>query len=75
MSDEQIGKGEVRMEPVDVDVLDNLINAQAAFMSAFQDAAAHLGHGGLSENLLDRVAEALVVPVGVVLSGYAALRV
>lgn len=35
------GKGEARMEPVDVDVLDNLINAQAAYIEAVSDALDH----------------------------------
>lgn len=35
--------GDSRMDPVDVDVLDNLMNAQAAYLSAVSDAASHAG--------------------------------
>ncbi|RWI06803.1 MAG: hypothetical protein EOQ89_03475 [Mesorhizobium sp.] len=42
--DLEIGKGEKRLEPVDVDVLDNLINAQAAYMEALSGAYDHVGY-------------------------------
>ncbi|NKW09128.1 hypothetical protein HGG76_02465 [Ochrobactrum tritici] len=35
------GKGEARMKPVDVDTIDNVLNAQAAYLEAVSTAYEH----------------------------------
>lgn len=74
MSDEQIGKGEARLEPVDVDVIDNLINAQAAFMEALQTAVDHIG-GGVSDEAAAEIGKCLSFPVGIIITKMAERRV
>lgn len=49
MNSDTPGKGEARMEPVDVDVLDNLINAQAAYIEAVSLAMDHFDVGEAEE--------------------------
>lgn len=49
--------GDSRMEPVDVDVLDNLINAQAAYLDATSMAAGHFGING--GKIIDRINDAI----------------
>ena len=58
-------KGEARLEPVDVDVLDNLVNAQAAYLDAVAVAGEHFG--------IDPDAEAVVASIQDVLSAFARL--
>lgn len=69
------GKGEKRLRPVDVDVLDNLINAQAAFVEAWTNAMEHIGSGaGVSDTVLDEFMKALALPMGIALSAIAVAR-
>ncbi len=76
MCDEQIGRGEVRMEPVDVDVLDNLINAQAADMDALEGAYKHHGIESISdEEVLHPLFRAMSMASGTLLLQIAASRV
>lgn len=65
--DNHTGPGDVRMEPVDVDVLDNLINAQAAYLDAVETTFDHLEMEP-NGDLLKEVVTALSKVSGTVLS-------
>ncbi|WP_266031212.1 hypothetical protein [Brucella intermedia] len=65
MTTENTAKGEERLKPVDVDVLDNLINAEAAYIAALTDTLKHFEIDDDSQfaeenvtKLLDRMASA-----------------
>lgn len=68
------GPGETRLEPVEVDVLDNLINAQAGYMEALAVAAEHYDLE-FPDEVLGKLAEAWALPVGLIMAGIAGRRV
>lgn len=65
------GKGEARLEPVEVDVIDNLINAQAAYLEAITLALDHFDvehrEGNLPHNTVNNLLEAMQATAGIVL--------
>lgn len=71
---EDLGKGERRLDPVDVDVLDNLINAKAAYMEAVSVAYEHFGLETPSDEITQPLLDAMSRVSGAVLLGVAAER-
>lgn len=72
------GKGEKRLEPVDVDVIDNLLNAQAAYFEALDGAAKHFGldpNSEAIESALPKMLRAMAELSGLILGHISALRV
>lgn len=57
------GKGEARLAPEDIDVIDNLIEAQAAYMEALQTCGVHLK--------MQEVPEEIVSPLRIGMAGVA----
>ena len=70
---EALGKADQRMTQEDVDVLDNLINAQAAFWEAIGAAADHLEMDA-SDIVVDEMIKAMMVPMGLILMAFAIKR-
>jgi hypothetical protein len=75
--DEEVGKGEARLEPVDVDVVDNLVNAQAAYMEALIVALEHVEadpKAKKSEEMMRDLVDAFSSASGLVLTAIACER-
>ncbi|TPJ33665.1 hypothetical protein [Mesorhizobium sp. B2-8-3] len=68
------GPGEKRLEPVEVDVIDNLLNAQAAYLEAIAVAGDHFGLR-LDDDIATEITKKLAFPIGFIMSGVAARRV
>lgn len=68
-------KGEARLEPVDVDVIDNLVNAGAAYLDAFATASAHFEFDGEGlEETLVAIKDGFVKSLGSILFALAIER-
>lgn len=71
---EDLAKGEKRLEPVDVDTIDNLINAQAAYLEAMATAYEHFGITAPSDHIVDPLMAAMSKVAGTVLLAVSAAR-